>query len=160
MNPKPTVILLTGLTCSGKSTYARRLADEGWLWLSVDQDAWDAGHTEQPLPGAVQREIKIRHKEQLREAVAEGRDVVLDYALPSRHRRDEYRQLAEEAGAAVELHFLDVAPEELHRRLEARNAGEAGPHAVRVTHEQLDKWLRTFEPPTAEEGARRVTALM
>ncbi|WP_296137049.1 ATP-binding protein [uncultured Tessaracoccus sp.] len=142
---------MCGLTCSGKSTWASRLADEGWAWLSVDRDAWDLGHVEQPLPGPVQREIKVRHKRKLRELVAQGRDVVLDYALPSRARRDEYRALALATGARVELHHLDVAPDELHRRLARRNAGPRGPHAVAVSHEQLDRWIERFEPPGEDE---------
>lgn len=153
----PTVVLLCGLTCSGKSTYAKALAGRWFVWLSVDQDAHDAGHDEQPLPAALQRDIKIRHKQRLKELVAEGRDVVLDYALPSRARRDEYRSLAEAAGATVELHFLDVPAEELHRRLAARNAGPPGPHAVRVPPEQLDRWITSFEPPTDDERPVRVT---
>lgn len=152
-----TVVLLCGLTCSGKSTYARTLAERGFVWLSVDQDAWDAGCREQPLPAALQREIKVAHKRRLRELVAARRDVVLDYALVSRARRDEYRALAEQAGARVELHFLDTPPAELHRRLAARNAGERGPHAVVVAPEQLDRWIASFEPPGPDEHAVRVT---
>ncbi|MDU7360812.1 MAG: ATP-binding protein [Propionibacteriaceae bacterium] len=157
-NPRrSTVVLLCGLTCSGKSTLARQLAEQGFVWLSVDQDAWDAGCREQPLPAAVQREIKVAHKRRVRELVADGRDVVLDYALVSRARRDEYRALAEQAGARVVLLQLDVPAAELHRRLAARNAGPRGPHQVIVAPEQLDKWIATFEPPADDEGAVRVT---
>ena len=150
-------MLLCGLTCSGKSTLARQLAAQGFVWLSVDQDAWDAGCHEQPLPAAVQREIKVEHKRRMRELVAKGRDVVLDYALVSRARRDEYRALAENTGARVVLVHLDVPAAELHRRLAARNAGPRGPHQVVVAPEQLDKWIATFEPPSDDEGAVRVT---
>ncbi len=149
--------MLCGLTCSGKSTLARQLAEQGFVWLSVDQDAWDAGCREQPLPPAVQRQIKVEHKRRLRKLVAQGRDVVLDYALVSRARRDEYRALAEDAGARVVLVHLDVPAAELHRRLAARNAGSRGPHQVCVSPEQLDKWIATFEPPADDEGAVRVT---
>lgn len=149
--------MLCGLTCSGKSTLARQFADQGFVWLSVDQDAWDAGCREQPLPPAVQREIKVEHKRRMRELVAQGRDVVLDYALVSRARRDEYRALAEDTGARVVLVYLDVPAAELHRRLDARNAGPRGPHQVLVAPEQLDKWIATFEPPADDEGAVRVT---
>ena len=149
--------MLCGLTCSGKSTLARQLAEQGFVWLSVDQDAWDAGCREQPLPPAVQRQIKVEHKRRVRELVAAGHDVVLDYALVSRARRDEYRSLAEDAGARVVLVHLDVPAAELHRRLAARNAGPRGPHQVIVAPEQLDKWIETFEPPTDDEGVVRVT---
>lgn len=145
------VLLLCGLSCSGKSTFAARLAEQGWEWLSIDRDAWAAGHHEQPLPAAVQRDLKITHKRRLREAVAAGRNVVLDYALPSRSRRDEYRALAREAGADVRVLFFDVPAEELHRRLAARNAAGPGPHRVPVDTRQLDRWIASFERPGADE---------
>lgn len=145
------VLLLCGLTCSGKSTYAATLAEQGWEWLSVDQDAWAAGHHEQPLPASLQRELKIAHKQRLREAVAAGRDVVLDYALPSRSRRDEYREIAREAGAEVRVLFFDVPAQELHRRLAARNAAGPAAHRVHVDPAQLDRWLNSFERPGEDE---------
>ena len=145
------VLLLCGLTCSGKSTYAARLAAQGWEWLSIDQDAWAAGHHEQPLPAALQRDLKIAHKQRLRVAVAAGRNVVLDYALPSRSRRDEYRALARDAGAEVRVLFFDVPAAELHRRLAERNAAGPGPHRVHVDPAQLDRWLSSFERPVADE---------
>jgi len=145
------VVLLCGLTCSGKSTHARALAEQGWVWLSVDQDAWDAGHTEQVLPAELQRRIKIDHKRRLREAVAAGRDVVLDYALASRSRRDEYRAIAHEAGAKVELRYFEVPADELRRRLRERNAMEPDPHRMVVPPERLEAWLQNFEPSGPDE---------
>lgn len=155
MSSQPTVVLTSGVTCSGKSTWARQLESDGWVRLSMDFDAWEMGHTEQPLPADVQRELKIRHKQRLRELVAEGRDVVVDYAFVSRSRRDEYRALAEEAGARVEVVWFDVPADELHRRLEARNAGPRGADAVVVSHDQLDRWIASFEPPAPDEASVR-----
>lgn len=150
--PRPVVRLLCGLTCSGKTTYARGLVDAGWVRLSVDADAWDAGCREQPLPAALQREIKIRHKRELGEHISAGRSVVLDYPLVSRSRRDEYRALALAAGADVEVVFFDVPLPILLDRLAARSAGPAGPDAVRVEPERLRRWSETLEPPDEDEA--------
>lgn len=147
----PTVILTCGLTCSGKTTYARQLESRGWVRLSVDDEAWRLGHREQPLPADVQRDIKIRQKEALRAHVAAGRDVVVDYALVSRDRREEYRAIAEEAGARVRIVYFDVPADELHRRLAARNAGPRSADTVVVDPERLDRWIATFEPPGPDE---------
>lgn len=150
------VVLLCGMTCSGKSSYAAGLANIGYEWLSVDAHAWELGHRQQPLPAEVQKQIKIAHKSRIRELVAAGKNVVLDYPLASRSRRDEYRALAQSAGATVELVYFDVPPKELHRRLKNRNEQEPGPHRVRVTAEQLDRWVASFEPPGADECPRIV----
>lgn len=151
-NARPLVTLTCGLTCSGKSTHARELAADGAVWLSLDQDAWDQGCTEQPLPPEVQKRLKIEQKQRLRSLIAEGCDVVLEYAFASRTRREEYRAIAEAAGAEVRIVYFDVPADELHRRLEARNQQPLGPHTVRVSHEQLDRWLRVFEVPGADEA--------
>lgn len=153
---RPKVILTCGLTCSGKSTYARRLVEEGYVWLSVDEDAWELGYEKHPLPDDVQRSIKIRQRRRLRELVAEGRDVVLEYAFASRSRRDEYRRLARDAGADVEVVYFPVPEDELLRRLAARNAGPRSAHAVVVDEEQLRRWIRTFEPPAPDETDVRI----
>lgn len=153
---RPVVVLLCGLTCSGKSTHARELAERGFVWLSIDRDAWEAGHHEQPLPASVQRDIKIAHKQRIRELVAQGRDVVLDYALASRSRRDEYRAIANEAGADLEVHFMDVPADELRRRLRMRNQLPPGPDVVHVPLDQLERWLLSFEYPGSDEQDVRV----
>ena len=152
MERTPTVVLTCGLTSSGKSTYAAKLEERGFVWLSLDQDAWDQGLTEHPLPADAQKRMKIEQKQKLRDLIAAGRDVVLENAFASRSRRDEYRAIAEEAGARVEIVYFEVPPEDLHDRLASRNAGPRGPHSVRVSHEQLDRWLAVFEPPTEDEG--------
>jgi predicted kinase len=146
------VVLTCGLTCSGKSTYARTLEERGYAWLSVDTDSWQLGYERHPLPPDVQRDIRTKQKAMLRELLAEGRDVVLEYAFASRSHRDEYRRLAREAGAAeVGVVFFDVPLEELLRRLEARNAGPRTAHTVIVDPAQLVEWYERFEWPQPDE---------
>jgi predicted kinase len=85
-----------------------------------------------------------------------GLNVVLDYGLWARSEREDYRARAEALGARVEFRFLDVPPEELRRRIEARN-GRLGPGDVPITAEQLEQMLPRFQRPTEEELAGWLT---
>ena len=55
------------------------------------------------------------------DAVRLGMTVIVEWGLWSRAERDIAREEARAAGAAVELRFLDVARDELWRRLAVRN---------------------------------------
>ena len=99
----------------------------------------------------MQRDIKVAQKRRLRELIAEGRDVVLEYAFASRSRRDEYRRLATEAGAEVSFVFFDVPLDELLRRLDERNAGPRTAHTVIVDPAQVVRWYESFEWPQPDE---------
>ncbi len=54
------------------------------------------------------------------------------------------------AGAAYQLHFLDVADEVCKARLRARNA--LGEHPFQVSDEEFEQITRHFVAPAAEEG--------
>jgi len=60
--------------------------------------------------------------------------------------------LRSDRGAAVELRYLDVSIEELHRRLAARTAA-AEPGTVATSAEQIESWIPRFEPPDTTELA-------
>lgn len=77
-------------------------------------------------------------------------DVVLENGFWTRTDRDGYRTRAQALDADVRLYYLDVPRDELVRRLAARNA-QLPPDTFRITAEQLDRWSRDFEPPTADE---------
>ncbi|MCD5314320.1 AAA family ATPase [Kineosporia babensis] len=143
------MVLTCGLAGSGKSTYARSLEAQGWLRLSIDQQAWDQGFTTHPLPPEIRLEIIADQRRQLAEALDDGHDVVVDYAFFSRAMRDEYRAIAQQHGAEVEVALFDVPREELLRRLAGR--GSAGPDDIAVPAELLDRFIAGFEWPTADE---------
>jgi len=154
VNPAPpTLFLLVGLPGSGKITLARRLEAE-YRALRLTPDEWMG-----PLFGAGEVEGKrwVLESELLwgvaARALTLGVNVVLDYGLWSRDERTVFRNRGESLGARVVLHFLDVPPEELWRRLEARNR-DLPPHTFPITRAELDEWLGWFEAPTEEELER------
>jgi predicted kinase len=146
----PRLVLTCGVAGSGKSTYARSLADRGWLRLSIDVEAHRRGFTEHPLPTAVTDAIVAEQREQLVAALRDGADVVVDYSFWSRARREEYRAIGREQGADVQVVWFDVPRAELVRRLRAR-AAHPGPDAVEVSEELLTTYLDGFEEPGADE---------
>jgi predicted kinase len=81
-----------------------------------------------------------------------GLSVVLDFGLWARVERDEMRSVARGLGVGVELHFLDVATDELWRRIEARNA-EPPWDGYPIGRPDLDAWLGSFQAPDAAELA-------
>jgi predicted kinase len=146
----PSLVLTCGVAGSGKSTYARGLESQGWLRLSIDAEAWRRGLTEHPLPAAVTADIVAQQRGELLDALAHGRDVVVDYSFWSRATRETYRELGTRAGAVVQVVWFDVPREELRRRLDAR-VGEGGPDSVRVPDAVLDRYVAGFEAPGPEE---------
>jgi predicted kinase len=154
----PTLFLMCGLPCSGKTTLARRLERERHaLRLTPDEwivpllsEGWDQAELDRlrsPVE-AVQWDVAAR-------VLTLGVDVILDWGLWGRGERDDFRARGEALGARVEVCFLDVPRAELRSRLAARNAELPAGSPFRVTEVQLELWSTWFEPPTAEELAPR-----
>ncbi|WP_454296452.1 AAA family ATPase [Salana multivorans] len=150
------VILLCGAAGSGKSTRARRLADEGYAVLSFDAEAWRRGHRVHPLPVEATQGIHERLKDRLVELVGEGRCVVVDTSFWARATREEYRELLAPLGVVPVVLYLDTPREVILDRLARREGG--GPDDVVVTSEQAIAYLDGFEVPTADEGPLQVEA--
>jgi predicted kinase len=134
------LILLCGLPGAGKTTLARRLAGEIPA-VRLCPDEWLA-HLGLDL-----------YDEPAQDLLRLGQTVILEYGFWSRAEREAMRLGARALGAAVELRYLAVPLEELHRRLERRNAaGDAG--TAPISRDMLDHWATIFEPPTPDELAR------
>jgi predicted kinase len=145
------LILTCGLPGAGKTELAKRLAAlRAAVRLTKDEWLWALGSTpwDQPTRERVERELWRLAQEIL----GLGVSVVLDFGLWARIERDEMRSAARELGVGVELHYLDVAPDELWRRIEARNTEPPWEgHPIRQA--DLDGWLRVFQVPDAAELA-------
>jgi predicted kinase len=152
--PEPVLHLLCGKIAAGKSSLAARLAAAP-LTVIVSEDKWMF-----PLFGGEMKSVEdyVHYSARLRAAMAPhlvallkaGMSVVLDYPANTRANRAWMRSIFEEAGAAHQLHWLDVPDEVCRARLHARNAG--GAHEFAATDAQFDLISSYFVPPSAEEG--------
>lgn len=157
-----TVHLISGLPCSGKTTYAVALrADANCVLFSLDR--WlitlfgrysiaSIGHEEHTRRVLACRElIWDAASELLRRSV----DVILDDGFFLRDNRVRYANLSNAAGARAKIHFMDTPVSVLRGRLEERNA-KLPPYNFHIDPATLQGFLGLFEVPSADEGAEIV----
>jgi predicted kinase len=152
-----TLHLMVGLPCSGKSTLAKRLEHElPALRLTVDewhirlfgQDAHEPEHD------ARHSQIEALLWNVASRALVLGTNVILDYGFWAREEREEYRRRAQQLGASSEVHFLDVPPQELMKRLAERNS-QPSQASFLIAEHMMKPWIAFFQKPTLDELARR-----
>ena len=154
---KPTVYLLCGLPGSGKTTYAKKLEEQGAARLTVDEEVFNRVGKNFNSESLDQHEknIKEEYKERLRKEIQERRSVVLDYGFWKKSERDEYKQLAEELGGEWKLYFFDVPSDILKSRVVLRNENDSENNHV-ISEELLERFILGFEKPT-DEGEEIIT---
>jgi hypothetical protein len=152
-----TLHLLVGLPCSGKTTLALaleselpaiRLTTDEWHLRLFGQDAEDPAHDER------HRALESVLWQVAKRALELGNNVILDFGFWAREEREDYRTRAKRLGASSEVHFLDVAPDELLHRLKKRNKIPSE-SAFIIPEEMMKLWISSFEQPTPEELRRR-----
>ncbi|QAY71922.1 ATP-binding protein [Xylanimonas protaetiae] len=141
---------MCGPAGSGKSTYARRLEQAGYVRLSIDEAAWAAGHREQPLPEPVRQAFEREVQERLVTLATQGADVVVDLSFWSRRMRDTYRGLLAPTGVVPETVYLATPRDVVLRRVAARDGATA--NDVRLDAATAALYVDHFEPPTPDEG--------
>jgi predicted kinase len=151
---EPVLHLLCGKIAAGKSSLAAQFGAAPFTVI-VSEDQW-LFH----LFGAEMATVEdyVRCAGKLRRAMAPhvvellkaGMSVVLDYPANTLANRAWMKGIADEAGVAHRLHWLDVPDEVCKARMRARNA--AGAHEFAPTDEHFDLITSYFVPPTAAEG--------
>ncbi|MBX9246756.1 ATP-binding protein [Actinotalea ferrariae] len=146
---QPTLFLTVGLPGTGKTTAARRIEVERGA-LRLTKDEWVKALYGLANPPSATDVIEGRLIAIALRALQLGVDVVLDFGLWSRDERSALRQAAADVGAAVELRYCALSPEEQRRRLDRREAEE--PHTTwPISDEELATWAAAFDVPTPGE---------
>lgn len=145
------VVLFCGLPGSGKTTFARKLAEETSA-VRLCPDEWMADLGIDLFDEDARTKVEKRLWKLGQELLKLGQVVILENGLWTRPERDSKRRDAEKLGACTELHYFDLPLEELVRRLEIRNAsGDYG--TVPISREQIEGYANLFQPPDQAELA-------
>ena len=156
---RPNVHLISGLPCSGKTTYAIGLRAgtncvlfclDRWLITAFGRYAIrSVGHEEHTRRVLACRDlIWDSASELLRRSV----DVILDDGFFLRDHRIRHVELAAVVGASATIHFIDTPLRVVRARLERRNAN-LPPYNFHIDPETLQAFLALFEEPSDAEGA-------
>ena len=151
---KPLVVMMCGVAGSGKTTFSKQLEKEGFVRLSIDEEIW-ATHGWYGLDFPIENieEYKVEAENKLRnlliKLIRDKKPVVIDFSFWQRAKREQYKQLIEEAGGKWKLIYLKVHPDELRERLKIRNK-RFDANSFPVTEELLNSYLNGFEAPKNE----------
>lgn len=154
-----TTHLISGLPCSGKTTYANGLrADRDSVAFSLDR--WlitsygkyaiaDVGHEEH-----VRRVLASRALiwDAAAEFLRRGIDVILDDGFFLRENRMRVVDESRRVGAGATIHFLDTPLGVVRARLAVRNA-RLPRYNFWIGPDTLEAFTALFEVPTDDEGA-------
>lgn len=153
MKAKPTLHLMVGLPCSGKTTEAKRLerqinairfTPDEWMTRIIGSGTIDPDHDRR------HSEIEMIMWELAERLLPIGVSVILDYGFWAREERDWFRARAHALGADFQIHSMDVPEAELYQRLEHRNAANAGDVFI-IPPEEMARYITLFEAPTPDE---------
>lgn len=150
----PTLHSVCGKIAAGKSTLTQALAAQPFT-IRISEDTW--------LPRLYPGEINhladySRCAARLRQPMGEhvqgllraGLSVVLDFPSNTPLTRAWARSLADGAGAAHIVHWLDVPDSVCKQRLLLRNA--SGSHPYVVSEEEFEQFTRHFVAPGEDES--------
>lgn len=138
-----------GLPGTGKTTAARLIEAEHDA-LRLTKDEWMKALFGPENPASSSDVIEGRLIDVGLRALELGANVVLDFGLWTRDERSALRQAAADVGAAVEIRYFEVAPDEQLSRL-ARRTADAPQETWPISEDEISGWAATFEAPTAAE---------
>ncbi|SMF35853.1 MULTISPECIES: ATP-binding protein [unclassified Pseudomonas] len=152
--PTPVLHLMSGKIASGKSTLAKSLATE-LSALLLSEDHW--------LSKLYPDQIKsvtdyVRFSRQIRDVVGPlvtdvlgaGVTVVLDFPANTLQDRQWLRGLADAAGVAHCVHYIEVHDDVCRSRLHIRN--RRADHEFAATDAEFDLITSYFQPLDKDEG--------
>ncbi len=148
-----TLHLMVGLPCSGKTTFARKLAIAEKALL-LTPDVWQLKLFGQDFPGPYHNKRHSDIEEIMwdvaRSVLSLGTSVILDFGFWGQEERYDFRDRAHHLGVDFQIHYMDVPLAELYRRLDERNRN-LSECTFAIPKEEMDRFVAIFQPPTLEE---------
>lgn len=147
----PTLYLMVGLPGAGKTTMAKQIESERGA-LRFTPDDWILALGLDPFDEPMRAKIEALQWDVAARALKLGLDAILDFGFWSKEERLDFASRARALGASVQICFLNVPIDELRSRVQERNEnGQSG--SVRIEMDQLESYMKLFEPPADDELA-------
>ncbi len=148
------VILMCGVSGSGKTYFSKKLEEKGYKRLSLDEYIWSIYGPEFPSFSPERRkqifmETAKEMDRQLAEIIERGEKVVLDSTMCKKMKREKTLMLCREHGVEPIFIYLETPLPILRERLSTRKG--TGPNDQIVTPEDLSSFYSNFEPPLPYE---------
>lgn len=139
------LIMLKGLPASGKSTYAKELADSGYIRVNKDDlrsmlnnSSWSKANEK--------RVIKIRDYI-ISESLYEDKSVVVDDTNFAEVHKTRLKELASKYGAKFETKFFNTPLEECIKRDEKRANSVGSSVIIKMYNQYLKPLPEVYKPP-------------
>ena len=152
------VILVIGCTGAGKTTYARKLAEEiGAIRFSIDE--WMVPLFGEDIPEPIRFDWMMERVNRceamifrvVQQVVGRGLPAILDLGFTKKAQREKFRTLCAVAGFNVAVHFVDALRETRWQRVEQRNRAKGETFAMTVDRSMFDFMETMWEPPRPAE---------
>ncbi len=143
---RPKLIVVCGLTGSGKTTYAKRL-EETLGAVRFCPDEWMQALSLSLHDEDKRAQIEALQWAQAQRLLALGQTVIIEWGTWGRSERDTLRLGARALGAATDQHYLSAPVEVLWKRIQ--RWGMEDPPLMR---EDLVRSAEIFQSPTIEEA--------
>ena len=155
------VNLVSGSTGAGKTSFARKLAEEKQaVRFSIDEWMNNLYWPDQ-APGAdyrwaIERVERCEHQiwASALEVLRCERGVILDLGFTERRQRARFAKWAMEAEAALVTYFVTANPDVRRARVRQRNVEKRETFEFEVTDDMFDFMEGIFEPPTDDEPGK------
>ena len=150
--------LICGSTGAGKTTYARKLADDiNGIHFSVDE--WMVFLFGEDAPKDMSPTWFVprvsRCEKQMWAMVLQlgklGIPSILDLGFQRLEHRQRYYSLVGETPYSSKLHFLDVDASVRWTRVQSRNENQSGTFQMQITRSMFDYIETIWEPPSNDE---------
>jgi predicted kinase len=146
---QPILYLMVGLPAAGKTTAARRLAEETSS-LRLSPDEWMLPLFGPSNPDEKRDVVEGKLIETALDVLRIGTSVILDFGFWSRDERSSVRWLARQVGADCRVIYVSVDQATQLTRVDGR-LQLAPEHTFEVSPDELAAWREHFEVPDQTE---------
>lgn len=148
------VIMMCGVCCSGKTTFAKKKEKEGFIRISIDEEMWKLyGARGIDYPNDNYEELSSIVESKLQNDIVnyikEDKNLVIDFSFWSKSNRKYYKNFLEELGADIQLIYLKVDKETLKKRIESRNKNHDA-NSQFIDEKTFEMYYNGFEEPKDE----------